>query len=311
MNEGMCDLTMTKEYDNYKSAREAFFRSDGMMLLSDFKRIAYSCYLFFGNYHDLERYHSRITTPPGNVALTVAFFREEEKDKYLKELYRLLHNYCTAIKTLVDHTRNVHKELLEKRGVRNEYEAKVKEMFIDSVESQFLQHLRNYLLHYDPFSVQYRIQWKDGICSTPIYLDKGLLLRWKKWPRPVREYIASQDQGISLWHAAEGYYKLIHEFYDWLYARHQKWFSKELEEMDQLFDQALKYGRRNENRTIRYRNKGPVTIGNLSYSYLSSTPLILSTKGEHLIIRSSSLRAFGLAQDLGFASAPYRNRYGK
>ena len=230
---------MTSAYDDYKSAREAFLSSDGMMLLSEFKRINYSCHLFFGNYQDLKDFHEKLLTPSGTIGLAIAFFKNENKEKYLMELYRLLHNYCAAIKTLVDHTRNVHRDLLEKKGAKNEYEAKVKELFVDSVQSQFLQELRNYILHYDPFSITYCIQWEGGVCTTPIYLDKRLLLRWTKWSRPVKEFIEAQGKGVGLWHVVESYYRKIHEFYDWLYDRQQEWFGKELSEMDRLFQQAL------------------------------------------------------------------------
>jgi len=68
-------------------------------------------------------------------------------DSFFEEMLRRLHNFVVAALTLVDHSRNLNKELYAQRGLFPEYQAEVERRFVNDPLVQFVQKLRHLAQH--------------------------------------------------------------------------------------------------------------------------------------------------------------------
>ena len=67
-----------------------------------------------------------------------------------KDTYRLLLNFVASALALVEHTRNIVKELYDKNEIQLEYQNKVNDELSSIPVNKFMQDFRNYILHNRP-----------------------------------------------------------------------------------------------------------------------------------------------------------------
>lgn len=151
------------------------------------------------NYGDLERFLTEVEQDPSTLRAITWGSRDARVD-HLNETTRLLHNYLAAVKTLVDHTRNMEKSLLPDGVGSQEYKELVRVEFAENPLAQFVQGLRNYTLHVRPTEPGIRVVWRGEkrIESRTVSLRVKDLQEWEKWNMYAREYLASCGQQVDL-----------------------------------------------------------------------------------------------------------------
>jgi len=146
-------------------------------------------------------------------------------ERFLNGLDAPLHNYVAAVKSLVDHQRIVSETYLAGEN-RDRYQDEVKRRFINSPGSQFVQQLRDYLLHVrlpvtaGSFSFARGTDGPEhGSVAHSITLDVPSMMKWKKWNLRSREYFKRSGDNLDLHEALAIYYADADDFHNW-FDRH-------------------------------------------------------------------------------------------
>jgi hypothetical protein len=130
------------------SIQETYLASDTCQLLKRLKVFELTLRVFRGNYADWQRIIDQYR--PASPLAAINMMRKPAKwlEPFLVELTRALHNLAASAFTLVDHTRNLHKELYEKAGSIPDYQTRVNADFAHDGLARFVGGLRNYCVHY-------------------------------------------------------------------------------------------------------------------------------------------------------------------
>lgn len=103
--------------------------------------------VFQGNHMELRRFLDHIAAPTVNAHMWDQ--RRRYRIDYARdEVARLLHNYVSAVMSLVAATRNFVNEHYPDTDLSREYNRLVKQDFADNPLHVFMQDLRNYTHHY-------------------------------------------------------------------------------------------------------------------------------------------------------------------
>ncbi len=142
--------------------------------------------LLEANAEELRRAVHYLTEDPRSLLLQ-AVDAKEERDRWLNEAGRLLHNVLAAVKTLVDHTNALHKALYPSGEQFQDYTDR-KRTLGQVPLVRFVQELRNLHLHWKLPNIVYVDRPGSGHTRTRhIVLARDELLTWNGWtPRPVR-----------------------------------------------------------------------------------------------------------------------------
>jgi hypothetical protein len=155
------------------------------------------------------------------VRVTSNIGPQDLKDAFYRELIRRLHNYLSALKMLVDHTRN----LMRAYGgttFASEYSTRTA-VFASDGRTRVMQKLRDYLLHYQlpPIGVSVSVK-TDGDSEKLevfVFLNRDSALRWSDWPKAAREFLTAQEPHIPLRDLIRGYSSDTATLYGWLYPQ--------------------------------------------------------------------------------------------
>jgi len=140
------------------------------------------------------------------------------QEAFYDELLRRAHNYLSAVKMLVDHTRNLVRDYGD-HPFAIEYRDRVADL-MRSGRAPLLQKLRDYLLHYriPPFGVHIRVESDSALTST-VYMDRDAALEFKDWPLLARSYLEQQPEKVPLGTLIQEYAAELEVLYRWLYDR--------------------------------------------------------------------------------------------
>jgi len=140
-----------------------------------------------------------------------------------KEVTRRVHNFVASAFTLVDHTRVFMKEHYEGTPLYDRYLAKVKETFASDPLSQFVQRLRNYMLHKGlPQSEMFLhvSQNPDDPASntmdTGVKLPTKELLEYKEWGAHAKKFIESCGESVDIRSFPKAYTERVLQHHAWL-----------------------------------------------------------------------------------------------
>ncbi len=159
--------------------------------------------------------------------------RDRINDFHL-EFARNLHNYLASVKSLVDHTRALKKELKLDSKFEALYEQQRKKMLgTDTIT--FIQQLREYVQHYKllPSGIQVKVDKNDGE-TILLTLNTPALKEFSKWKEASLRIIEKFPENIDIFKLLEEYQTSANQFYKWFYDEMEKIFKKELAEFDEL-----------------------------------------------------------------------------
>lgn len=154
------------------------------------------------------------------------------REKYINELFRLIHNYLTSSFTLVGHSRRL-KDSYKATAFYTQYNEKIA-VFNKSAIHHFIQDLRNYFVHYGVPSLGWNISLKQQSNNFELNIDKESLLEWNGWTSVTRKYLTNSDATINLIKVIEEHEKMIDELYKWLYQNFKDLHYKDIEKVNKL-----------------------------------------------------------------------------
>ena len=159
-----------------------------------------------------------------------------------RELNRHIHNFVSSALTLVEHTRIHMRKHYEGTDFLTTYAAQATATFAHSPVAQFVQGLRNYMVHrglpnsqmFMTFTATPGAAGGSGTTETGIRISRASLLDWDGWKSEARSYIDKADSDLDVQEFAQEYLELATQFQQWLEASIADHHRYELEELDEL-----------------------------------------------------------------------------
>lgn len=206
--------------------------------------------VFRKNYEELLSYQSDLDQPLNFSELALM----TEKGKIISqdaiiEFTRLLHNFLASAKMLVDVTRRWVKELFSESEFWTIYQNEVSTRFVNNVQAQFLEDLRNFTLHRSlPLSTpELRFQEIDEHTlksSVGVVLIKGYLLEWKEWSELAKlQFGMALEREIDIMFICGQYYENVTEFTQWLFWQVREQFNSQIKQINDVLLNVRNRGR--------------------------------------------------------------------
>lgn len=190
----------------------------------------YTKYIFDKNYYELIECLS--TYCDGQDAVSMMDVNKRHKmNSYQKEILRHTHNFVASVQSLIDHSRNLYKNI---ELVFTDYPNKIETTFTNNPLTQFVICLRQFFQHYKiPYiSASLRFDSTQIDCEKKILLNKNDLLEFDSWKSSAKEYLNSHKDNIDLYQTIKDYYKHITEFYNWFYNRLNEIYKNDIEKVN-------------------------------------------------------------------------------
>ena len=174
--------------------------------------------VFLLNAHDLIPHLKTFVDNPAVSLSAMAEGNEELLRGYQIQLARLLHNFVSSVKSLIEHTRRIVRRMYEPdRMIRLDYEKRAA-AFATKPRSKLVQQLREYVLHYELAPTFGSLQL---VPSTSIQanwkLDLGRLLEFKQWDPGVKSYLKTPSLELDLLTLVEEYVAAVIDLHMWLH----------------------------------------------------------------------------------------------
>ncbi|QHJ97777.1 hypothetical protein QM004_11820 [Bacillus subtilis] len=212
--------------DEIAANTEKIKKTEGWRIYKKIEALHVSKYVFEKNHEELFQAIKLFLTDNYKIMNT----QEKGLNPFLYEISRLLHNYLSSAKTLIDHTRKIYQEEYENTPFSKVYQNKIKETFTESPLAKFIQDLRNYSLHRNiPISgASIDFLNKEG---KEVFLVKKNLLDWNGWTNKSKKYIETCKDDIDMIHLINDYTKKVKEFQEWFVIKQKEIHKEELDEL--------------------------------------------------------------------------------
>lgn len=224
------DFATFKERDE---AVEKLMSLDGWRIGEKIERLEISIFIFRGNFEDIMKSIEFFKSSSSLILHDVR--NRNELHQFFKEVTRLLHNYLASAMTLVDHTRILVRELYGGETFlefNNEYDSKIKTCFVENPLHQFIQELRNYIVHKELPIVGSKLNLEE--IKADLIIDISELRNNFHWKKSAKEFIDSKGDDEKLGSITSDYFKLVLDFHDWFYARQLEIHSEIFKEANEL-----------------------------------------------------------------------------
>ncbi len=186
---------------------------------------SFSLNVFQMNAIELIEASQRVKDPQEGLALMLEKNREAGRQAH-RELSRHIHNFVSSALTLVEHTRVFMRKHYSETELLITYEKQVEKTFLQSPVAQFVQGLRNYMLHrglpksnmFLSFKSDPKAKDGSGTMETGVNYDTASLLEWKDWKPQARTYLENAGENLDLHEFVQQYLTLVNQFHGWLDA---------------------------------------------------------------------------------------------
>lgn len=223
--------------DLFQQIRE----SEGTGFLDRAHQRSFSLNIFKMNALELLWLSQRVRDPKQCIALMAEKNREAGIQAH-RELNRHIHNFVSSSLTLVEHTRVFMRTHYAGTEILTIYENKARDTFANSPVAQFVQGLRNYMLHrglpnssmFMKFEAAPSEMGGVGTMETGVSYDTASLLDWKDWKSVARTYIEQAGEHLDIHEVTQEYLALVSRFHDWLDSTLEKYHHSDLQEVSQL-----------------------------------------------------------------------------
>jgi hypothetical protein len=190
--------------------------SRGSEILMLLKILDISYYVFETNRNELRSHLSKFRD-----LTEVTSVWSPNVDQFRLEATRLLYNFVSSAKSLVDHTRPTARRVLPDEA-HAEYERRVKQQFKDSPLANFVEDLREFALHYRvPLVAASAVSTRDEQSNT--WMTRGYLrlhtadlVKWDRWGPRSREYIDAAKDGPDIESVIETYSGEVFDIQNWI-----------------------------------------------------------------------------------------------
>ncbi|MDD2524073.1 MAG: hypothetical protein PHT81_04420 [Endomicrobiaceae bacterium] len=198
----------------------------------------YTKYIFDKNYYELIECLS--TYCDGQDAVSMMDVNKRHKmNSYQKEILRHTHNFVASVQSLIDHSRNLYKNI---ESVFTDYPNKIETTFTNNPLTQFVICLRQFFQHYKiPYiSASLRFDSTQVDFEKKILLNKNDLLEFDSWKSSAKEYLNSHKDNIDLYQTIKDYYIHITDFYHWFYNRLNEIYKNDIEKVNNKYTEYKK-----------------------------------------------------------------------
>jgi len=224
------DFSTFKERDK---AAEKLMSLDGWQTGRKIERLEISIFIFRGNLEDIMKRIEFFKSPSSLILQDVR--NRDELHQFFKEITRLLHNYLASAMTLVDHTRILVRELYDGENFsqfKDEYDSKKMICFAENPLHQFIQGLRNYIIHKELPVIGSILNLNE--IKSDLIIDISELRNNFEWNKFAKEFMDSKNDDEKLESIVLDYFKLVLDFHDWFYARQLEVHSEIFKEANDL-----------------------------------------------------------------------------
>lgn len=205
---------------------------------------SFSLNVFQMNAVDLMEAAHRVKDPGQGIALMMEKNGEAGRQAH-REINRHVHNFVSSALTLVEHTRIFMRRHYAGTDLMATYERQVTATFAQSPVAQFVQGLRNYMLHrglpdssmFMHFTVNPGATNGSGMAETGVHYDTVALLDWDGWKPLARNYLEQAGEKLEIHVFAQEYLTLVNQFHGWLDAALVAHHQSDLHELGQLQQQ--------------------------------------------------------------------------
>ena len=199
------------------------------------ERFSISVYIFQGNYSDLLEPITRFKKAETFIELHDVR-NADDLEFFFKYVTRLVHNFLAAAMTLVDHCRILVRDFYAAEKYAEfvaEYELKKTEYFVENPLHQFIQRLRNYILHV-ALPIVGSTMNLNNFTSHLIIQYSSLKESSFKWGHYAGIFLEGKQETGELEELITEYYNLVISFYDWFHNRQMEVHAEELNELNAL-----------------------------------------------------------------------------
>ncbi len=199
---------------------EAYLVSPACQLIKRLKVFELTLRVFRGNYADWQRVIEQYRPDSPLAALGMMHTPRNWVEAYLVELTRALHNLAASAFTLVDHTRNLYKELYEAAGTMPQYQPRVDADFTDDGLARFVGGLRNYCVHDTlpligvSLGVQFDVE-QGSSTKWSVPLNTARLLAWDGWHSEAKKFLKAAGARLNLGDTIQKYHDKVESFQQW------------------------------------------------------------------------------------------------
>jgi hypothetical protein len=199
--------------------RDALRQMEGWQIGADLTRLLRTRRVFAGNQAELGRLLSEAEGIPRAFEL-MAQDNREERDAFLDEVDRLLHNFLAAALTLREHSRETARRLLpsdDRDELAEAYRERIDLVFADSPLAQFIERLRHVATHVRLPALRARAHWsRDEGWSSGVVLPSDYVLARGDWGSLAKQYVDEAGEQLVLLDVVRDYSAQVDEFHDWL-----------------------------------------------------------------------------------------------
>lgn len=211
------------------------YSTEGYKINSIMRALDMSIQIFKKNYQEFFNLIKTFDNPVYNLF----FWGDGQDSKQMRvdfqiEIYRTFTNFESSAASLIDHSRNFVKKDI-KDTIKDKYENKKNEYFVKNKLASFVKDLRNYLIHREYPNIKISTQFTDG--NNEFTIEKAELMKWSGWTSNSKSFFAEQSEEISVVLIVETYYKLVVEFYEWLFNELREEYKEEYAEVNKLIKQ--------------------------------------------------------------------------
>lgn len=180
-----------------------------------------SWHIFEGNYNELCAACIELANPTEKYNNNGTIFMMHE-DVYIRMLSveRKFHNFLSAAKSLVDHSRVLMNKYSDSKPF-SDFEERRNQIGKSPI-LKLCHDLRNYFLHQKNPIDNYFIEqtWFEEenliISRGFVRISKKSLSSYSKWSKESRQVIALLEKPLDIWELAEEYFEEISEFNNWI-----------------------------------------------------------------------------------------------
>lgn len=236
-------------YENPSSERNVLDFETELTSMPEWKRrtrienFQISVRLLEGNAQELQTMLHYLTVDRRSWALS-DLKRRAELDEVFEEVLRLLHNFVAAVKTLVDHSRVIYKELYATGNLFPDFQPEINRRFASSPLIQFVQELRELAQECWLPAIRYNSVFglgPDGShCRRSLVLLKSDLQRFNRWNAHAKAYLASAPEQIDLTEVVKAYVCEVRGFYLWMDARQREIHAPDFAAIEKVQTEACK-----------------------------------------------------------------------
>ncbi|MGQ8845414.1 hypothetical protein ACUTQW_23570 [Serratia sp. TSA_7] len=215
--------------------------SEGTRYLDRAHQRSFSLNVFQMNAVELIEAAQRVKDPDQGMLLMMEKNREAGLQAH-RELNRHVHNFVSSSLTLVEHTRVFMRKHYAGTKLFETYEMQVIATFAKSPVAQFVQGLRNYMLHkglpnssmFMKFVTSPGAMDGSGTMETGVRYSTTSLLDWKDWKPVARTYIEQAGEHLDVHEFTQEYLTLVNQFHEWLDATLAMHHHSDLQELNQF-----------------------------------------------------------------------------